>query len=99
MERHFKINFPYYQIKKIRAITFKPKEVLNVLLLFLILLVLPFLLFPNSASAYVGPGAGLSVVGTIIALIVAIVLAIIGFIWYPFKRLFMKFKASRGQTK
>lgn len=44
------------------------------------------LLAPN-ASAYVGPGAGLSVLGALFALLAAVVLAIVGFVWYPVKRL------------
>ncbi len=42
---------------------------------------------PQSAEAYIGPGAGITAIGTVIALIGAIVLAIVGFVWYPIKRL------------
>lgn len=52
---------------------------------------LPMLL-PVAAEAYVGPGAGLTALGTVIALILAVALAIIGFVWYPLKRL----KRKRG---
>ena len=45
------------------------------------------LLFSQAALAYIGPGAGLTVIGTVIALIGAVLLAIVGFIWYPIKRL------------
>lgn len=38
------------------------------------------------ALAYVGPGAGLSVIGSILALVGALFLALVGFIWYPIKR-------------
>ena len=44
----------------------------------------------ETADAYVGPGAGLSVIGTVLALVAAFFLAIIGFIWYPVKRLLQK---------
>ncbi|MEX2493372.1 MAG: hypothetical protein WD425_16590 [Nitrospirales bacterium] len=57
------------------------------------------LLTPQSVFAYVGPGAGLSVIGTIVALIVAIILAIVGFIWYPVKRILAKLKSSRGPSE
>lgn len=40
-----------------------------------------------SAHAYVGPGAGLSVVGVLTALIGALFLMIAGFVWYPVKRM------------
>ncbi len=42
---------------------------------------------PESAAAYVGPGAGLTVIGAALAFIASIVLGIVGFIWYPMKRL------------
>ncbi|KZY29840.1 hypothetical protein A3731_25860 [Roseovarius sp. HI0049] len=42
---------------------------------------------PAVAQAYVGPGAGLTAIGTMIALFAGIVLAIIGFVWYPLKRM------------
>ncbi len=42
------------------------------------------------AAAYVGPGVGLSAIGSLIALIGAIIVAIFGFLWYPFKRLLRK---------
>ena len=44
-------------------------------------------LAPGTALAYVGPGAGLSAIGTFLALLAACVLAVVGFIWYPVKRL------------
>jgi len=44
-------------------------------------------LSPAAAFAYIGPGAGISAIGTALALIAAVLLAIVGFIWYPIKRL------------
>ena len=43
-------------------------------------------MLPNSALAYVGPGAGLSAIGTVVAVIGAVLLLIVGFVWYPMKR-------------
>lgn len=43
--------------------------------------------FPTTAWAYVGPGAGLTAVGTVLALLAAVGLLIAGFVWYPVKRL------------
>lgn len=40
------------------------------------------------AFAYVGPGAGLSAIGTLLAIVFAALLAVVGFVWYPLKRLF-----------
>jgi hypothetical protein len=42
---------------------------------------------PSAAFAYVGPGAGLSALGWLAALIGALGLAIVGFVWYPVRRL------------
>lgn len=45
---------------------------------------------PQLAHAYIGPGAGLSAIGTLVALVGAVLLAIVGFVWYPLKRLLRK---------
>ena len=50
----------------------------------------------QSAEAYIGPGAGITVIGTVIALIGAILLAIVGFVWYPIKRLRAKSKNPKN---
>jgi len=50
---------------------------------------------PQVAEAYIGPGAGISVIGTVIALFGAILLAIVGFIWYPIKRFRAKKKKQQ----
>jgi len=44
--------------------------------------------------AYVGPGAGLTAIGIPVALIGGLVLAIIGFVWYPLRRLRRNRKAA-----
>ncbi|WP_208454439.1 hypothetical protein [Jannaschia marina] len=48
---------------------------------------LAVVLMPVAAHAYVGPGAGLTAIGTMIALLAALVLALVGFVWYPIKRM------------
>jgi hypothetical protein len=40
--------------------------------------------------AYVGPGTGLTAIGTFIAFVFGILIAILGFVWYPIKRLLKK---------
>jgi hypothetical protein len=50
---------------------------------------------PSTAFAYIGPGAGISAIGTALALIAALLLAIVGFVWYPVKRLL----GSRRKTQ
>lgn len=56
----------------------------------IVFLSLVFLLFSNHAYAYVGPGLGVGVIGAIIGVIGAILMALIGVFWYPLKRLFGK---------
>lgn len=53
---------------------------------------------PN-AFAYIGPGAGLTAIGTVVAFFAAIFLAIAGFIWYPIKRWLTKIKKRRQLAK
>ena len=45
------------------------------------------LFMPLYLIAYVGPGSGLSAIGSFIALIAAILFGVIGFLWFPIKRL------------
>lgn len=60
---------------------------------------IPILLAAGPAFAYVGPGAGLSVVGTVLALLAAIGLALVGFVWYPVKRLRQKKRLQEGDRQ
>jgi len=59
--------------------------------------VLIVLLAPTVAYAYIGPGAGLTAIGTLIALVGAVVLAIIGLVWFPIKRM-MRARATRANA-
>lgn len=45
------------------------------------------ILSSSPAFAYIGPGAGLSAIGTALALVATVCLAVVGFLWYPAKRL------------
>lgn len=45
------------------------------------------MLLAVNAQAYIGPGAGLGVLGAIFGTIMAVVLAVLGVVWYPIKRL------------
>jgi uncharacterized membrane protein YidH (DUF202 family) len=51
------------------------------------------ILLPVDAWAYIGPGAGLSAIGTLLALLAVMALAVAGFVWYPVKRLMRRRKA------
>lgn len=54
------------------------------------------IVLPNSALAYIGPGAGLSAIGTVVAVVGAFLLLIVGFIWYPMKRVLRGRKEKRN---
>lgn len=45
------------------------------------------ILSAGPALAYVGPGAGLSAIGSVLSFLGVIVLMIMAFLWYPLKRL------------
>ncbi len=49
------------------------------------------------AFAYAGPGAGLSAIGSLLSLLAAIGLAIVGFVWYPIKRLLRYMRPKQNQ--
>jgi hypothetical protein len=54
----------------------------------------------TAGNAYVGPGAGLSAVGSLLSVVAALLFAVVGFIWYPLKRLFRRGKgrAAAGEA-
>jgi hypothetical protein len=72
------------------------KEYRNLLLAALALIFC--LLNPSTADAYVGPGSGVTVIGAALSLIGGVLLAIVGFIWYPIKRLIRRSK-QRSQPQ
>jgi hypothetical protein len=53
---------------------------------------------PAPADAYIGPGAGISVIGTAVAFVGAVVFALVGFVWYPLKRLLALVRERRTQA-
>ena len=52
------------------------------------------LLITEGALAYVGPGTGLSAIGSFFAFLMAIILVIVGFFWLPLKRLYKKWRGG-----
>jgi O-antigen/teichoic acid export membrane protein len=64
-----------------------------------LLILLSLLLASTNVFAYVGPGLGLGVLGTIIGAIAAVLLAIFGIIWYPIKRMIKKKKAPKTKSE
>jgi flagellar biogenesis protein FliO len=45
--------------------------------------------------AYIGPGAGLAAIAIFFAVLAAVLVAFIGFLWYPLRRLIRKIRATR----
>jgi hypothetical protein len=73
----------------------KPKESLDMThwprrTLIVLLMPLAQLFMPEASYAYAGPGSVISGIGTLLAVVAAIVAAIFGFFWFPLKRLFRK---------
>ena len=54
------------------------------------------LLAADPAFAYMGPGSGLAFVGSLVALVGAVVVGLFGFVWYPVKRL-MRARRARDE--
>ena len=48
--------------------------------------------------AYLGPGGVLSTIGSLLALVGAVVLGIFGFVWYPMKR-WLRGRKARQERK
>ena len=53
---------------------------------------------PVVGWAYIGPGAGLSIIGTLLALFEAVVLGVVGFVWYPVRRLLRSLRACSARA-
>lgn len=64
-----------------------------------LILTISLSLMPLPAFAYVGPGLGLGAIGVIIALLVSIILAVIGLLWYPLKRRLARKKQAADKTE
>ena len=52
------------------------------------------LAIPTPALAYMGAGAGLSAIGSILSFVGVFALMLFGFVWYPIKR---RFKKNQGE--
>lgn len=62
------------------------------------ILALTILCMPSAAHAYVGPGAGLGVIAVSLAVVLGVFLILVGFLWYPLKRLLRRKKTSAGKS-
>ncbi len=52
------------------------------------------LMLSQPALAYVGPGLGLGTLGAILGVIISVLLAIVGIVWYPMKRLLRRMRTK-----
>lgn len=48
------------------------------------------------AAAYIGPGTGAGVIATVLGIIGAVLLGLLGILYYPIKRFIKALKARRG---
>ena len=46
------------------------------------------------AMAYIGPGAGIGAIGAAVALVLGVLLVLVGFVWFPLKRMMRKRRAN-----
>jgi len=60
--------------------------------------VLIFVVFVQQpVMAYVGPGTGIAAIGALLAIIVGVIAALFGFLWYPAKRFMKRRKQLKSQ--
>ncbi len=56
-----------------------------------------FLVFPNLAYAYLGPGVGFGILAATVGIVVAIFAALFGILWYPIKKIIKKRKERKDE--
>ena len=61
-------------------------------------LVFALMFFSLPVSAYIGPGLGAGAIAATVGVIGAIMLAVLGLLYYPFKRLLKKRKANKARS-
>jgi len=54
---------------------------------------------PLTVHAYIGPGMGLGVIGIVLGILGAIVLAFFAILWYPLKRLWKRLVKKKEEKK
>jgi hypothetical protein len=65
---------------------------------YLITLLIWIAYLPKIISAYIGPGTSLSAIGAFLACVIGAIVTIIGFFWYPIKRLLGKKSQEPNQV-
>jgi hypothetical protein len=51
-------------------------------------------LAPLTAQAYIGPGMGAGVIGTVLGILAGILMLVVGIVWYPIKKLYKWLRRS-----
>jgi len=64
---------------------------------FLLLTLLSYALFPAVSQAYIGPGLGLGVIGSVIGVFFTLFLAGIAVVWYPIKKLIRRMRKTESE--
>lgn len=52
----------------------------------------------TGAEAYIGPGLGVGVIATVLAILGSFLLALFAILWYPAKRLYRRLARSKRKT-
>lgn len=65
----------------------------------LVLVNLIFILMTCNSYAYLGPGIGGGIIAATIGLVVAVLIGLIGLIWFPLKKLLKKRKKNKTVEK
>ena len=71
---------------------------MNIVVRVALLLAAAVLLAPDAALAYGGPGSVISGIGAVLAALGALLAALLGFVWYPLKRLYLHLSADDTET-
>ncbi len=57
------------------------------------------LFFSTNAYAYIGPGMGGGIVAATLGIVVAIVVALLGIVWFPIKRALKRVRTNKENDK
>ena len=55
--------------------------------------------FTNPSFSYLGPGVGVGIIAATLGVIIAILAAIFGLIWFPIKKMLIKKKSNKNHKK
>ena len=62
-------------------------------------ILLPLLILPNLAFAYIGPGLGVGAIAAIVGIFVAICVAVFSMIYFPIKKVIVKLKRRQNNQQ